>query len=353
MGTNLDLILSSPTARCLDIVRDVNAILERDLDALRKLAYKREEKVGPLLKEIHAIRAARPQHPDLTVLEIIRRWLLTPFTLWPVDFVGIGAHVVSVVQNGRRLRPEIRFVIEQIAKLPSPTARGAVAAHERKVEKGRYEVVVAEEARTKFREKAKEVSQDPEFRREWKRLQALFDVQKYRDSKGIIRRRMVQERNFRPDWRFENRGEKCRFQAAFDAFCHRWNLYGMEGNKPLVLKLSVNLTAHGTMIVVPAFWSFDPKRDLDWNTITELHRARGVTRQGPKLSVGRIERKKLARRAHKLWAESGRKRLRGEERYVWIKQQLKLPDSFTNREIRRLRTEAERAKNHSKSGGRN
>jgi hypothetical protein len=285
------------------------------MDALRKLAYKRVERVGPLLKEIHAIRSARPQHPDLAILEVIRRWVLMPFTLWPVDFAGIGAHVVSVIQKGRRLRPEIRFLIEQVAEIPSFKARRAVAAHERKVEKGRYELVVASDARMKFREKARGVSQDPAFRGEWKRLQMLFDIAKYRDPRGIIRRRMVQERNFRPDWRFENRGEKSRFRAAFDAFCHRWNLYGMEGNKPLVLKLSVNLTAHGTMIVVPAFWSFDPKRDLDWNTITELHRARGITRQGPKLSVGRIERQKLARKVLKLWKESGRRKLKGEERY--------------------------------------
>ena len=51
-------------------------------------------------------------------------------------------------------------------------------------------------------------------------------------------------------------------QAVFDAFCMRWNLYGMQGDRPLVTKLSVNLTPHGTMIFIPAYWSFDYKRDV-------------------------------------------------------------------------------------------
>ena len=38
----------------------------------------------------------------------------------------------------------------------------------------------------------------------------------------------------------------------------------MEGEKPLLLKLSVNLTPFSTLIEVPKYWSFDPKRDLTW-----------------------------------------------------------------------------------------
>jgi len=128
---------------------------------------------------------------------------------------------------------------------------------------------------------------------------------------------MVQERNFRPsDWKFSWGTEAQRFQNVFDAFCHRWNLYGMERKKtsnfklqtsgkpqnsnlkenanaaeesedrPLLLKLSVNLTPFSTMIEVPKYWSFDPKRDLKWGAVTKLHRMREVPRQGPKLSPG-------------------------------------------------------------------
>jgi hypothetical protein len=54
----------------------------------------------------------------------------------------------------------------------------------------------------------------------------------------------------------------------------------MEGDRPLLLKLTVNLTPFGTMILIPGYWSFDPKRDLNWKAITALHRARGVQRYG-------------------------------------------------------------------------
>ncbi len=36
----------------------------------------------------------------------------------------------------------------------------------------------------------------------------------------------------------------------------------MRGDEPLLMKLSVNITPHGTMIFIPAYWSFDAKRDV-------------------------------------------------------------------------------------------
>jgi hypothetical protein len=318
----------------------VKADLQRDLNILRKLAYRRVEKVGALLKQIHAIRSKHPDHPSQPAVEIIRRWLLMPFTLWPVDFEGIGTHVVSIVRGNGTLQPEIQFLVEQVSEFPKGEALRTVAAHELRVEKGKYEAVVTPAALLKYREKAKSVSGNRMFREEWRTLQTLFDISKFRDKKGIIRRRMVQERNFRPDWDFQAEDQNRRFQTVFDAFCHRWNLYGMEGDMPLVLKLSVNLTAHGTMIVIPAFWSLDSRRDLDWNEIMKLHRPRVVSRQGPKLSVGRIERKRLAKKAKRLWAESSKRGLKGVPRYQWVKDGLGVAEQFTDREIRRLRKES-------------
>lgn len=102
------------------------------------------------------------------------------------------------------------------------------------------------------------------------------------DLKGIVRRWLVQERSFHPGWDFRWETERERFQVAFDAFCHRWNLYGMENERPLLLKLTVNPTPHGLLIMILTYWSFDPKRDLNWSEINRLLEARGVPRQGPK-----------------------------------------------------------------------
>lgn len=310
--------------------------LKRDLATLKRLPFKkRHEPVGRLLTRIHATLDQHEGHPDGPALEIVRAWLLVPFTLWPVDFAGLAAYVVGAVGMGRRVRQSILFLLDQVGELPSVAAQQAVAEHERLIETGGYELLAR--SKLKFTEREAKLLRDPGFQMEWGRLKRIFPVERYRNHKALIRRTMVQERNFRPDWEFRPTDKARCFQAAFDAFCHRWNLYGMEDERPLVLKLSVNLTAHGTMIVIPAFWSFDPKRDLDWRLIMRLHRVRGVARQGPKMSVARMERGELSKKARSVWKESGTRGLRGEEREQWVKHQLGLDERTDSRTVRRLR----------------
>src|SRR5690606_8920680 len=118
--------------------------------------------------------------------------------------------------------------------------------------------------------------------------------------KGVIRRTMNVERNLRPAFSVNTRRQDELFQAVFDAFCLRWNLYGMLRDKPLPLKLTVNVTPHGTMIHIPAYWSFDPKRDLSWNAIAKLHRVRVSRRQGSALADGYAERMRDAEKLREL-----------------------------------------------------
>ncbi len=96
----------------------------------------------------------------------------------------------------------------------------------------------------------------------------------------------------------------------------------MQGDKPLALKMTVNLTPFGTMIFVPAYWSFDPKRDLKWRAITSLHRARGVMRQGEKLSQNRSQRRDEAERAKRLVEQAKARGLKGFARAYWVMGQL-------------------------------
>jgi hypothetical protein len=161
-------------------------------------------------------------------------------------------------------------------------------------------------------------------------------VEKYQNHKQIIRRRPVQERNFRFDWEFRWKTEEDRFLALFDAFCHRWNLYGMEGDKPLLLKLTVNLTPYGTIIFVPSYWSFDPKRDLNWGEITALHKARGVDRQGPKLSAIREARRHDAKRALQFWRKALEAGLKGEARIAWTIKQMGWHPQTDESKLKRL-----------------
>lgn len=85
-----------------------------------------------------------------------------------------------------------------------------------------------------------------------------------------------------------------------------------EHDRPLLLKISVNPTPHGTMIVIPRHWSLDPRRDLDWTLINRLHRARGAKKQGPKMSAGRIQKLDDARQVKRLWQSAKKRGLKGD-----------------------------------------
>lgn len=147
---------------------------------------------------------------------------------------------------------------------------------------------------------------------------------------------MVSERNFRPDnWNFDWRSKKNRFENVFDAFCHKWTLYGMEHDRPLLQKLSVNVTPYGTMIVIPRYWSFDYNRDLKWRSITKLHQSREVPRQGEKLEANHSERRALASAARVFMAEAKRMGKKGESRDSWVLAKIGMANSDP-RQLRRL-----------------
>jgi hypothetical protein len=76
------------------------------------------------------------------------------------------------------------------------------------------------------------------------------------------------------------------------------------------------------MIFILAYWSFDPKRDLNWRAITALHKARGVPKQGPKLSANQLAAHSEAIRATKLAKEADALKLKGEARISWMLKQL-------------------------------
>lgn len=308
--------------------------LQADLNALRQLPFKRYDKLNVVMSGLHDLLAeARPVLvAELT--EVLRGWLLTPFTLWPVDFQGIAEWIVDCHRKGRAVSPDVVFVLNQVRELPDVKVCKAVIRYERLVEAGNYEQLV--KSHEKFTERETQLMNSDEFQQNWNWLKDNYRQEFGRSRKAVHRRSLVQERNFRPDFEFSGSRRNRRYQAAFDAFCYRWNLYGMEGDRPLLLKVSVNLTAHGTMIVIPAYWSFDRRRDLKWDAIMELHKLRNEGRQGPKLSSNRMEKAGLAKLA-KAVASSARKRgLRGEAVFEAIRKgvaQLAVADS---REIRRL-----------------
>lgn len=180
------------------------------------------------------------------------------------------------------------------------------------------------------------IAGDREFQAQWHSIKAQFDVRNFADHKGIIRRRLVRERSMREHWPFRWTKTADRFHSVFDVFCQRWHLYGMCGDRPLLLKLTVNLTPFGTMIFIPAYWSFDPKRDLNWRAITALHKARGVRKQGAKLSANQLAARLESIYAAELSKEANLRKLRGAARLSWVLKRLKRDPRTDERRLRRI-----------------
>ncbi len=91
---------------------------------------------------------------------------------------------------------------------------------------------------------------------------------------------------------------------------------------------------------VPAYWSFDPKRDLNWPAITALHKARDVPKQGPKLSANQLAARLGSIRARSLWKEATVRNLKGEARTSWMLKQLKWDSRTDERQLRRILAKA-------------
>jgi len=316
--------------------RKRSSALDEDLRKLDGLAYRRREYSEDDIRRYHAL-LKKKEADAMAPLAKLHRWMLVPVTLWPIHLQPIFEACMSATEAGKALDQEMLFLISQLHEPPGEDVCNVVAEHERLVWKGGYESLVNTAA--KFDSIQKDAERDPEFRREWKAIKAQWDVKQFTDNKGIIRRSLTGERNLRSRFWVEWSNPKERFQAVFDLFCHRWNLYGMEKEKPLVMKLSVNLTAHGTMIFIPAYWSFDAKRDVRWDAVTKLHRARALKKQGEGLAESAEKRRSDAVKLKKLDAEAKNLKLRGEARHAFLCRGLGLDERTDPKRLARLRKE--------------
>lgn len=205
-------------------------------DALRrqsKLAFRRMRPGAELIKRFHLL------HDDLRKdksLQKLSAWLVVPFSLWPVDIIGLAEHLIALAEQGKRPASEFQALIALLGNPPTEETCDVICEHEHLVKGGSYESLI--EAQHKFDARESRLVKDPEFLRDWLWIKNHFDLTKHQSDSGVIRRRMVSERNFRPDnWNFTWRSKRDRFENVFDAFCHKWTLYGMERDRPLAPKV--------------------------------------------------------------------------------------------------------------------
>ncbi len=316
--------------------KTMNKALDLDLKKLKARAYDRAEWAGEVLHRYHSAI----QNFDGVAAQQLRalyHWMFVPPTLWPFNVQDVLADCLAALEKGKRLNSRHRLLIELLPEPPDETICAAVAGHELRVQKGAYENLVKTQAKYSQNELA--IRTDPQLRRQWTRIKTSFNVQAYCDYKGVIRRTMTAERNLRPSFSVNVHRRDDVFHAAFDAFCLRWNLYGMQNDDPLPLKLAVNLTPYGTMIHIPAYWSFDPKRDIRWDAIASLHRVRVPGRQGSALAEGIAERMKAAGKLRRLDQEAFRLGLKGEKKHEFLCAGLGWVPGTSPKRISRLRTE--------------
>jgi len=79
---------------------------------------------------------------------------------------------------------------------------------------------------------------------------------------------------------------------------------------------------------------------LNWRAITALHKARGVAKQGPKLSANQLAARLESIYAAELSKEANARKLKGEARTTWMLQQLGRDLRTDERELRRILTKS-------------
>ena len=310
--------------------------LNLDLKKLKVRAFDRAEWADAVLRRYHAA-FLKLNGVVAQQLRTLYLWMFVPPTLWPFNVQDVLEDCLAVLEKGKCLTPRHRLIIEMLPEPPDETVCEAVAGHELHVQKGTYENLVKTQA--KYSQNKSAIRNDIQLHRQWTRIKSVFDVKNYRDHKGVIRRTMTTERNLRPSFSVNLRSRYDVFHAAFDAFCLRWNLYGMQHDEPLLLKLAVNLTPYGTMIHIPAYWSFDPKRDIRWDAIASLHRVRVAGRQGNILAEGLTERMKAAEKLRHLDKEALRLGLKGDKKHEFLCAGLGWVTGTSPKRISRLRAE--------------
>ena len=320
----------------MDRPQNASSTLKHDLCVLSGRAHCVIEWAEPVLRQFHQAKKSF-KGEDGGRMQKLRDWIMVPLTLWPLEMCDLMRESLAHWQADAALSEKQRLVIDLLSEPPDAEACEIVARHEELVQTGAYENLLGNAA--KYAQMEAELKANAEFQAQWTRIKSAFAVKRFADRKGVIRRTMGTERNLRPAWPDQLPGQRGKFQPGFDAFCMRWNLYGMQHDEPLLLKLAVTLTPNATMIVVPAYWSFDPKRDIRWSEIAKLHHARARNRQGAALKEGQEQRRKLALKLKKLDAEAVRLGLRGDAKHAFLCKGLGWVPETSAKRLSRLRAE--------------
>lgn len=283
------------------------------------------------------------------LFELFTKMILQGFSLFPQNPAQLAQQVqralLSPLEKRDSLIPLLELLIDPTTGQPAHGLNAVDIADpdfviqcERERRQGSHEG--SWKAPFKFTQFEQSVRDDPRFHSDWETIKRRFPVDSFRDAEGIIRRSKLEEGSWRRPIDSNLSDLKNRFQVVFDFFCWKWFLYAMRGDKPMVQKLACNLTPYGTLIFIPGYWSLDPHRDIIWSRVVRLHRARGIERQGQKLANDKKERASQLKKLLQANRDAQQQKLRGQARYLFLKQQAGFTPETDDAHIRRLLRQA-------------
>lgn len=211
-----------------------------------------------------------------------------------------------------------------------------IALFEHRARRGDYDSILKSDY--KMRSYEQSLTANRAFYLDWETLEADFDGIQLWEASGIMRRSRMVESTAAPHPHPKDR--RAMWQAAFDVFCWKWFLYGMQRadpcDLPLVQKVTCSFGPYGTTIFIPGYWSLDAHRDIRWAEVAKLHASRGVPKRGEKLDINRAGSLDQARKAQQANIEARSRGLRSEKRMDFIKQQAGLDLRTEDSHVRRL-----------------
>lgn len=289
---------------------------------LKELQWNRYGRCHEVVQDFIKHRKKISAHPQADALWRLFDWMLCPLTFWALDYLGVAKHVLDLIKRKQAFEADEILLLKLIEPVPAEFAQNQVGEYEKTVVKGLYDRIMKKPK--KFEQVDLVRSKDVGLHTCWNQIKSRFPVAKYRSPAGVVRRHLTKERNFDCHDKFAWKTRRQRFRVMLDALCYRHCLYGFEQDKPLLLKVSVNPTPHGTMIFVPKHMSLDGARDLDWKAIGQIHRAHGTRKQGTALSSKRILREAQREQALILDAMARKMKFKGEGRLQYILREMKL-----------------------------
>jgi hypothetical protein len=165
-----------------------------DLEFLKRLAFRRAERSGPLLERFRTNERRIERNANEKIIWLAYAWLCVPLSLWPIDFDGLSRHLLECVESEKPLELDIVLLLELVGPPPDEKTISVVGEFEHVVESGNYDHLVKRPE--KFTEIESSLKRDPalanpEYGREGGGLAPMLLTHWLNRACGCFRRKIV------------------------------------------------------------------------------------------------------------------------------------------------------------------